>query len=106
MLRCGWQVVVVVVMLLSPCRTELQCPSCEQVLCVEELAQSDCPQGLHLQENVMFGCCPACVEYLEYGQPCPGVQWEDGNPLIDLYLVYGEPTETDSLFHWPNSLVG
>ena len=26
------------------------------------------------QENKLFGCCPACVAYLEYAQPCVGVK--------------------------------
>ena len=32
-----------------------------QVMCVEELDQDDCPEGLYLQDNMMLGCCPACV---------------------------------------------
>ena len=30
------------------------------------------------QANKLFGCCPACVAYLEYAQPCVGLNQENG----------------------------
>ena len=72
---------------------------------VEELAEHDCPPGHHLQEKVMFGCCPACVKYLDYAQPCPGLLWLE-DTSNEVALVYGEVSEFDDMSHWPDSLVG
>ena len=83
------------------------CPACETVRCVEELEEQDCPPGFYLQDNVMFGCCPACVKYLEYSQACPGVLWLGEDQTTDVSLAYRETAETDhDLDHWPDSLIG
>ena len=31
--------------------------------CGEDLSQEDCPDGTHLAQNILFGCCPACIKY-------------------------------------------
>ena len=81
------------------------CPPCGEVRCVEDLQAEDCPEG-HLVDQVMFGCCPACVKYLEYGQPCPGVLWLEEDETLDVSLAYGDTAEADyDLEHWPDSLV-
>ena len=83
------------------------CPPCEEVECVEELTQYDCPDGHHLVDHVIFGCCPACVKYLDYSQPCPGVLWlDDDEDFTDDSIVYGEKVDGDDILHWPDSLVG
>ena len=42
------------------------CSNTAQVTCVEELDQDDCPDGFYLQDNMMLGCCPACVRNDEF----------------------------------------
>ena len=80
------------------------CPPCEKVRCVEDLEDQDCPEGHYLVDNIMFGCCPACVKYLEYSQPCPGVLWLDNDAWLDVSVTYGE-TQAEDLGHWPDSLI-
>ena len=107
MLTCRWLTVVSVVLLCWPPLSQgaQVCPLCQEVDCVEELAEHDCPPGHHLQEKVMFGCCPACVKYLDYAQPCPGLLWLE-DTSNEVALVYGEVSEFDDMSHWPDSLVG
>ena len=35
-------------------------------------------RNMKKQANKLFGCCPACVAYLEYAQPCVGLNHENG----------------------------
>ena len=82
-LLCAWYVPGVVLLCGPPLSQGAQvCPLCQEVDCVEELAEHDCPPGHLLQEKVMFGCCPACVKYLDYAQPCPGPRIESNINLI------------------------
>ena len=79
------------------------CPTCENILCVEDLTEDDCPEGSFLTENKIFGCCPACVKYREYGEICPGVDWkDDSNKATPVGLMFGEDISSD-LSTYPDS---
>ena len=39
------------------------------------------------QANKLFGCCPACVAYLEYAQPCVGQIQPNGVSLQVVVVV-------------------
>ena len=84
------------------------CPDCDLVTCVEDLKQSDCPEGTYLQQDKLLGCCPACVRFLEYGDTCPGLTWTraaGGDTAEPGNIVFGEDS-SDSRSEWPNSFIG
>ena len=52
------------------CTKELPyCPDCSLVDCLPMFGPSDCPKDTLFVENVLWGCCPACVRYLKPGNP-------------------------------------
>jgi len=53
------------------------CPDCSKIRCESDLQEADCPDDTILAPNALFGCCTACVKYLEYGSPCPGLYTEE-----------------------------
>ena len=84
------------------------CPDCSLVTCVEDLKQSDCPEGTYLQQDKLLGCCPACVRFLEYGDTCPGLTWTrgvDSDTAQAGNIVYGDDT-SGSGNEWPSSFTG
>lgn len=44
------------------------CPDCSLVDCLPHFGPADCPKGSEFVENVLWGCCPACVRYLKAGK--------------------------------------
>ena len=56
--------------IVSCCTGHENCPDCETVQCYPAFDKSDCPDGYMFRPNVIFGCCPACVKYLELGDSC------------------------------------
>eukprot|EP00092_Neocalanus_flemingeri_P017848 GFUD01019312.1.p1 GENE.GFUD01019312.1~~GFUD01019312.1.p1 ORF type:complete len:616 (-),score=163.54 GFUD01019312.1:35-1882(-) len=85
------------------------CPDCRQIRCVEELSQDDCPGGTFLADKKMFGCCPACVKYQDYGQICPGVDWENTGNVFDgtanpTSISYGDDSSGD-LTSYPDTFI-
>ena len=44
------------------------CPDCALVECVPEITAADCPAGTNWEDNIIWGCCPACTARLEIGQ--------------------------------------
>lgn len=46
------------------------CPSCQQVDCFPTLLPQDCPEDTLYLPDVVYGCCPACVKYLDYHDIC------------------------------------
>merc|ERR1719341_2056579 len=54
------------------CDPQPVCPDCNKVVCEGDIQPSDCPKGTFFEANKFFGCCPACVAYLLYAQPCVG----------------------------------
>ena len=63
--------------------------------------------GHHLEAGLLYGCCPACVRYLEYGAACPGVFWRSGDTgeVEEVAVMYGGDTAA-SLEQWPDTLIG
>ena len=63
--------------------------------------------GYHLEAGLLYGCCPACVRYLEYGAACPGVFWRSGDTgeVEEVAVMYGGDTAA-SLEQWPDTLIG
>merc|ERR1711971_1280446 len=55
------------------CDAQPVCPNCDKVVCEGDILPSDCPKGTFFEAKKLFGCCPACVAYLEYAQPCVGL---------------------------------
>ena len=46
------------------------CPSCQWVDCFPAFEPGDCPENTIFQNNVIWGCCPACISYLDFGETC------------------------------------
>ena len=46
------------------------CPSCQKVDCFPVFEPTDCPENTIFQDNVIWGCCPACVSYLDFDDTC------------------------------------
>ena len=46
------------------------CPDCENIDCFPRFNPEDCPDHSLYVANVIMGCCPACVHYLELGEQC------------------------------------
>ena len=44
------------------------CPDCSLVECVPKIEASDCPEGTHWEDNIIWGCCPACTRRIEVGK--------------------------------------
>ena len=44
------------------------CPDCSLVDCFPRLDPKACPKDTIYEENVLWGCCPACVKYLSEGK--------------------------------------
>ena len=44
------------------------CPDCSVVDCLQKVYPHDCPKNTVYEENVFWGCCPACVKYLGEGE--------------------------------------
>ena len=44
------------------------CPDCSLVECVPSLIASDCPEGTHWEDNIIWGCCPACIRRIDVGK--------------------------------------
>ena len=44
------------------------CPDCSLVDCFPRLDPKACPKDTIYEENVLWGCCPACVKYLSNGK--------------------------------------
>ena len=38
--------------------------------CHPTFEKRDCPEDTIYMQNILWGCCPACVKYLEYGETC------------------------------------
>merc|ERR1712130_102882 len=55
------------------CDAQPVCPDCEKVVCEGDIQPGDCPKGTFFEAKKLFGCCPACVAYLEYAEPCVGL---------------------------------
>jgi len=55
------------------CEAQPVCPDCEAVVCKKDIQPDDCPRGTFYEADKLFGCCPACVQYLSYAEPCVGV---------------------------------
>jgi len=70
------------------------CPDCSKVKCGLELVEDDCPPGTVLTPNMLFGCCPACVKYLDFGEPCPGI-FSKGNYQNPFYISWGQYVSTN-----------
>ena len=41
---------------------------CSLVDCFPNILPRDCPKGTLYEENLIWGCCPACVKYLPGGK--------------------------------------
>merc|ERR1719334_2842587 len=46
------------------------CPDCSLVECVPKIEASDCPEGTHWEDNIIWGCCPAYTRRIEVGSAC------------------------------------
>ena len=46
------------------------CPDCTLVDCFPTLEPRDCPQNTIYMQNILWGCCPACVKFLDYNDIC------------------------------------
>ena len=44
------------------------CPDCSLVECVPKIEASDCPEGTHWEDNIIWGCCPACTRRIDVGK--------------------------------------
>ena len=44
------------------------CPDCSLVECVPKIEASDCPEGTNWEDNIIWGCCPACTRRIEVGK--------------------------------------
>ena len=42
-----------------------RCPDCSAIECLPKI--TSCPDGTNLERDMIFGCCPACVERLKPG---------------------------------------
>ena len=56
--------------IVSYCTGHENCPECENVECYPRFDKSDCPDGYMFKPNVILGCCPACVKYLDLEDSC------------------------------------
>ena len=52
------------------------------------------------QANKLFGCCPACVAYLEYAQPCVGLNQENGVSFFHPAQCNGVSLLVSELVSW------
>ena len=81
------------------------CPDCSLVTCGQDLLQSQCPEGSILESGQLYGCCPACVKYLEYSDLCPGVSWSrDGDSVTADNIVFGDDL-SPGLSEWPDKYI-
>ena len=47
-----------------------ECPDCDHVDCFPKFNPEDCPDDTSYVANMLLGCCPACVHYLELEESC------------------------------------
>ena len=52
------------------CQEYDSCPDCDQVDCFPKFNPEDCPEHTKYVANMILGCCPACVHYLELEELC------------------------------------
>ena len=52
------------------------CPDCSLVDCFPRLDPKACPKDTIYEEDVLWGCCPACVKYLSKGKSELGFKLE------------------------------
>ena len=46
------------------------CPQCDMLDCHPTFEARGCPDDTMFEENVIWGCCPACVKYLDFDEIC------------------------------------
>ena len=44
------------------------CPDCDLIECIPRITAADCPDGTKWEDNIIWGCCPACTTRLDIGQ--------------------------------------
>ena len=65
------------------------CPDCSLVDCFPKFNRQDCPKETVYEENLIWGCCPACVKYLQNGTlPFDRKRTVTKNNLIFLYWIF------------------
>lgn len=86
---------------------EAKCPDCEKIKCMDELVEEDCPTGTRLIQNVMFGCCPACLKYLRHGEACPGFFGTDTPKLKykEFWSTHGDGLSQEATAYYPDEYI-
>jgi hypothetical protein len=46
------------------------CPDCSLIDCHPKFEANDCPEDSVYIDDIIWGCCPACVKYLDQGDQC------------------------------------
>ena len=104
--------------------------SCDLVDCFPTFEPADCPENTIFTPNVIWGCCPACVQYLTLDETCvldevaklaeteeipcylagSGIRYFKEHPLSNIPRISGFPLPTfkanpiDLLFLWTQKL--